>query len=64
MTPPKKQKVQTKKKKNARRKNEHKKPYQFSVVISENQKGFSVIKVFFYLTSDTRNVAKSLPTLK
>ena len=37
MTLPKKQKVQTKKKQSARRKNERKKPYQFSVVISENQ---------------------------
>jgi len=32
--------------------------------ISENQQGFSVIEVFCYLVSDTRNVAKSLPVLK
>ena len=32
--------------------------------ISENQQGFSVIEVFCYSVSDTRNVAKSLPALK
>ena len=53
MTPPKKQKVQTKKNQIARRKNERKKPYPFSVAISENQSGFSAIEVFFYSVSDT-----------
>jgi hypothetical protein len=32
--------------------------------ISENQQGFSVIEVFCYSVSNTRNVAKSLPALK
>ena len=36
MKPSKKQKAQKRKKQSVRRKNERKKPYQFSVVISEN----------------------------